>query len=177
MFDRTHICRHEAAHFILGWITGTKPQRIAIRKKSGTVFMPDTLFLEWKIAIYAAGPIIDLEIEGLPPETFIPAYVCAADSNGKTDYCRICATLKKYDIPTEQWWSIISETVIQTAKALKDNKVFLDEIADFLNRHGSTDRRTTDALFQTLPRFSTNPIPGKNPIWKARFFLDFIEKK
>lgn len=177
--QRHHICRHEAAHFILAWITGTKPKRIAIRKNSGAVFIPEPLSLETELAIYAAGPIIDFQImePNLNPEIFIPAYVALSNSRGKHDFCKMSAALKKYDIPAAQWWDTISKTVIQTAGILKDNEPYVQKIADFLNRHGSADPEITTALFQTLPKNRRSPITGKHPIWEASFFLEFMQQK
>lgn len=171
---RSHICRHEAAHFILAWITGTKPKQIEIRKNSGTVFIPKPLSLEAELSIYAAGPIIDFQSmkPNLNPEIFIPAYVGISDSNGNDDFCKISAALKKYEIPTTEWWNTIKKSVIQTTEILKDNESFVQEITDFLNRHGSADTAITTALFQTLPKNPRSPIVGTHPIWKAHFFLN-----
>lgn len=139
----------------------------------------ESLYLETDLAIFSAGPIIDFQITKptMNPEIFIPACVAIADSKGKSDFCRISASLTKYDIPAAQWWNIISKTVIQTAEILKDNEPYVQEIADFLNRHGSADPATTTALFQTLPKNPRSPIAGIHPIWRTRFFLEFMQQK
>ena len=150
-----------------------------IRKNSGAVFIPEPLSLETELAIYAAGPIIDFQVmePNLNPAIFIPAYVALSNSRGKHDFCKMSAALKKYNIPAAQWWDTISKTVIQTAEILKDNEPFVQEIADFLNRYGSADPATTTVLFQTLPQNPRSPIAGIHPIWRTRFFLEFMQQK
>lgn len=150
-----------------------------IRKNSGAVIIPESWYLETELAILAAGLIVDFQLiePNLNPEIFIPYYVAIANSKGKSDFCRISAALKKYDIPAAHWWNIISKTVVQTAEILKDNEPFVQEIADFLNRHGSADPATTTVLFQTLPQNPRSPIAGIHPIWRTRFFLEFMQQK